>query len=328
MNRRAIAGMLAGILLLAADIGHQRQAHAAEFPSKPLKVVVPFGPGGATDLVGRVLSDSLQAQFGQPVVVENRPGASTMIGANAVARAPADGYTLLISGSSTYTVVPALRKDVPYDPLRDFDLLAVVADAPMVLVTRIDSPYASLEALLDKARSEPGAIQYATFGPGSAPHLLGELFGLTADVKLMAVPYKGSAQTVIGVIGGEIDMAFDTLSSSLPHVQAGKLKALAVFSRERVPQLPDVPTVAEKGLAGSTFSGWYAVALPKGTPQPVREKLGKALQKALETEKVRATFGDSALLPVYLDEAGFRARTEQELTTFRDIARRADIKVE
>ena len=240
----------------------------------------------------------------------------------------ADPYAAEMAATCGFDWLLIDGEHAPNDLRSTMAQLAVVADAPMVLVTRTDSPYASLEALLDKARSAPGAVQYATFGPGSAPHLLGELFGVTADLKLMAVPYKGSAQTVIGVIGGEIDMAFDTLSSSLPHVRAGKLKALAVFSKERVPQLPDVPTVAEKGLAGSTFSGWYAVALPKGTPQPVREKLGKALQKALETEKVRATFSDSALLPVYLDEAGFRARTEQELTMFRDLARRADIQVE
>ncbi|RMX06622.1 tripartite tricarboxylate transporter substrate binding protein [Corticibacter populi] len=326
MQRRALLQLLAAAPLgLGLGTG---PVLADGYPDKALKIVVPFGPGGATDLVARVLAERLHAQLGQSVVVDNRPGASTMIGANAVARAPADGYTLLVSGSSTYTVVPALRNDVPYDPLKDFDLLAVVADAPMVLVVRPDSPYATLQDLLTAAAADKAGLQYATFGPGSAPHLLGEMFALTANIKLSAVPYRGSAQAVMGVMGGEIGMAFDTLSSSLPHIQAGKLRALAVFSAERVPQLPDVPTVAESGLADATFSGWYAVALPAGTPAPVRARLSDALRTALASEKVRSTLDQGALLPVFLDEAAFRQRTEAEITRFRDVAQRAQIEVE
>ncbi|MFT4190914.1 MAG: tripartite tricarboxylate transporter substrate binding protein [Comamonas sp.] len=328
MQRRSIVQLLAGGTLgLGLDIG-LGVAQASGYPAKALKVVVPFGPGGATDLVARVLAESLQAQLGQSVVVDNRPGASTLIGANAVARSAADGYTLLVSGSSTYTVVPALRQDVPYDPLKDFDLLAVVADAPMVLVVRPDAPYAALPELLAAAKADRAGLQYATFGPGSAPHLLGEMFALAAGIKLSAVPYRGSAQAVMGVLGGEIGMAFDTLSSALPHIRAGKLRALAVFSAQRVAQLPDVPTVAERGLAKATFTGWYAVALPAGTPAPVRARLAEALRAALASQQVRQTLDQGALLPVFLGEAEFRRRVEQEIAQFRDVARRAHIEME
>lgn len=316
-------------LMAAAAMGLAlTSAQADAYPAKPLKVIVPFGPGGGTDLVARVIAENLHHQLKQSVVVDNRPGASTMIGANAVARAPADGYTLLISGSSTYTVVPALRKDVPYDPLKDFDLLAVVADAPMVLVVNADSPYKSLQDLLTAAKQDTHGLQYATFGPGSAPHLLGEMFALAAGIKLSAVPYRGSAQAVLGVMGGEVGIAFDTLSSSLPQLQAGKLRALAVFSPERVPQTPDVPTISELGLPDATFSGWYAVALPKGTPANVRATLSKALEAAMQTEQVRKTLEQGVLQPVYLDEAAFRKRTEDELRQFRDVAQRANIEVD
>lgn len=323
LRRPLLQFMAAAAMGLAVTI-----AQADAYPSKPIKVIVPFGPGGGTDLVARVIAENLHQQLKQSVVVDNRPGASTMIGANAVARAPADGYTLLISGSSTYTVVPALRKDVPYDPLKDFDLLAVVADAPMVLVVNAESPYKTVQDVLDAAKQDTHGLQYATFGPGSAPHLLGEMFALTAGIKLAAVPYRGSAQAVLGVLGGEVGLAFDTLSSSMPQLQGGKLRALAVFSTERVPQLPDVPTVTELGLPDATFSGWYAVALPKGTPAAVRASLSTALEAAMQTEQVRKTLEQGVLQPVYLDEAAFRKRTEDELRVFRDVAQRANIEVD
>lgn len=324
MLRRPLLQLMAATAMGLAL--HTAQAEA--YPAKPIKVVVPFGPGGGTDLVARVVAESLHQQLKQSVVVENRPGASTMIGANAVARARADGYTLLVSGSSTYTVVPALRKDVPYDPLKDFDLLAIVADAPMVLVVNADSPYATLQDLLAAAKQDTQGLQYATFGPGSAPHLLGEMFALAAGIKLAAVPYRGSAQAVMGVMGGEVGIAFDTLSSSLPQLQAGKLRALAVFSSERVEHMPDVPTAAELGLPDATFSGWYAVALPAGTPAEVRATLSQALEAAMQTPQVRKTLDQSVLQPVYLDEAAFRVRTENELRAFRDVAQRANIQVD
>ncbi|KAF1020386.1 MAG: hypothetical protein GAK30_02530 [Paracidovorax wautersii] len=227
--------VLAVLLLSCAGLG---AAVAADYPMRPLKIVVPFGPGGATDLVARVLAENLQARLGQPAVVENRPGASTAIGAAAVAGAPADGYTLL------------------------------------------------------------------------------------------AVPYRGSAPAMLALMGGEIDMAVDTLSSALPHIQAGKLRALAVFGKTRVPQLPNVATVAEQGLPGATFSGWYAVALPAGTPQPVRDRLAAAIQTTMATEPVRTTFDKSALQAVFVAEPAFRARVEQEIKTFREVGQRAHIVME
>lgn len=318
--RRVIA---VGLLMWGAGAGA-----ASTFPDKSLKIIVPFGPGGATDLTGRVLAESMSQQLGQPVVVENKPGGSTSIGASAVARAPADGYTLLVSGSSTYTVVPALRNDLPYDPLTSFDLIGIVADAPMVLVVNEKSPFQSVEELIKAAKASNKELSYATFGPGSAPHLIGEMFALAAGIKLMPVPYRGSAPTMMALIGGEINMAVDTLSSALPHIQAGKVRPLAVFSEERVQVLPGVATIKELGLPDATFSGWYAMVAPIGLPDDVRKKLSAVLEQAMQSPAVRATMEKSVLQPIFLDASAFRSRMTKELNTFRSVAERAQIRIE
>lgn len=318
--------VLFGALCVAAVV--QAPALARDFPNKPVRIIVPFGPGGANDMVARVLAEPLSADLGQAVVVENRPGASTIIGASAVARAEPDGYTLLLSGSSTYTVLPALNPKLPYDTLRDFDLLGVVADLPMVLVTNGSSTIASANQVLERARSAPGTLTYATYGTGSVTHLMGEILAMEADMKLSAVPYRGSAQAVLGLMGNEVDIAPDTLASTLPRIQSGHLRALASFGPERIPQLPDVPTMTEIGLPDATFSGWIAIALPKGTPTDVRQRLSGALEKAMQSESVRQALDKAAMQPVFLAEAPFRERVEREITSFKHVADIANIVLE
>ncbi|RMX06918.1 tripartite tricarboxylate transporter substrate binding protein [Corticibacter populi] len=321
-GKKLLLGALCGIALLQAP------ALAGDYPVKPVRIIVPFGPGGANDMVARVLSEPLSADLGQAVIVENRPGASTIIGANVVARAEPDGYTLLLSGSSTYTVLPALSRSLPYDTLRDFDLLGVVADLPMVLVTNAAGPIQSAPQVLERARSEPGKLTYATYGTGSVTHLMGEIFSMVADVELSPVPYRGSAQAVLGVMGSEVDIAPDTLAATLPRIQSGHLRALASFGPRRVAQLPDVPTMAELGLPDATFSGWIAIALPKGTPPEVRQRLSRALEKAMASDPVRQALDKAAMLPVFLPEAPFKTRVEQEIGTFKKVAAQANIVLE
>ena len=245
-------------------------AQAQSYPSKPIRIVVPFGPGGATDVVARTVADKLATRLGQPVIVENKPGASTMIGADAVAKAAPDGYTLLVSGSSTFSVAPALKERMPYDHQKDLALIALLVKAPLVLVSGPSAPAKSLAELVALAKAKPGDLGYATFGAGSAPHLLGEMFAHEAGIKVMAVPYKGSAPASMALLGGEIQFAFDTIPSVGPHIKAGKLRPLAVSSTQRSSALPDVPTLAELKLGKATFDGFYGLAAPAGTPAAIQ----------------------------------------------------------
>lgn len=335
MQRRTIMKQLAAAGLAAAAFAASpvwaQGAPAPEvYPSRALKIVVPFGPGGGTDLLARALADGLQAELGQPVVVDNKPGASTIVGAQAVMRAPADGYTLLLSGSSTFSVVPALRSNAGFDPLQDFDLLAGLADAPMVMLVNSQRAEANLAHVLAtaKARGEAEPLRYASFGPGSAPHLVGEMFGLAAGAKLMPVPYRGSAQAAMALMSQEIELSFDTLAAALPHIQGGKLRPLATLGASRPSQLPQVATAAEQGLPGASFTGWYAAALPKGTPAPVRQRLYQAVEKVMATPKLQEVLQANALQHRLLSEAAMRQRISEEMARFRDVAKRTQMQVE
>ncbi|WZB75938.1 tripartite tricarboxylate transporter substrate binding protein [Achromobacter insuavis] len=304
-------------------------AARAAYPEQAIKLVVPFTPGGATDAVARLLANRLSGKLGQAVIVENRPGASTVIGANAVAQAQPDGYTLMLSGSTTYTVLPALKRDLPYDPRGSFEHIAIVALAPVVLLVQNSVPAETAQQAADLARRQTtsGGLMYGTFGPGSAPHLVGEMFAEAAGAKMTPVPYKGSAQFITALIGGEIALGVDTVSSAAPQVKAGRC-ALAVTGEHRVPQLPDVPTFIESGLPGVSMVGWYGLVAPARTPAPVLRTLNDAVADIMRDPQVQRAVNDLALEPVYLDGPAFKARMEQELQTFGEVGRRADIKLD
>ncbi|MFY2640054.1 Bug family tripartite tricarboxylate transporter substrate binding protein [Achromobacter insuavis] len=325
---RAAALACFSALALQATVGTPA-AHAA-YPEQAIKLVVPFTPGGATDAVARLLANRLSGKLGQAVIVENRPGASTVIGANAVAQAQPDGYTLMLSGSTTYTVLPALKRDLPYDPRGSFEHIAIVALAPVVLLVQNSLPAETAQQAADLARRQTasGGLMYGTFGPGSAPHLVGEMFAEAAGAKMTPVPYKGSAQFITALIGGEIALGVDTVSSAAPQVKAGKVRALAVTGEHRVPQLPDVPTFIESGLPGVSMVGWYGLVAPARTPQPVLATLNRAVADIMADPQVQRAVTDLALEPVYLDSAAFTARMQQELQTFGEVGRRAEIKLD
>ncbi|MGY8566171.1 tripartite tricarboxylate transporter substrate binding protein [Paracidovorax citrulli] len=327
VDRRMFSIGVLGTALCAS--GRPGAALAQEaWPARTVRVVVPFPPGGGTDLVARAISQRLGERLGQPVVVDNRPGAATAIGADAVAKAAPDGYTLLLSGSSTYTVNPALRSRLPYDPLRDLEPVMIVARTPLVLVVAARQPWRSVADLVRDARNRPGSIRYATFGPGSAPHLAGELFALATGTKLQDVPYRGSSQTTVAVIGGEIELGIDTVAAVAPHVRSGKLRALAIVGPGRASLLPDVVAMTETPWPDAVFDGWYAWSAPARTPQPVLARLASEIQAVLAEPGLRTQLRSQGMEPVSIGAAGFRQQMETEIGRYRALAHRAGIVVE
>ncbi|WP_295537671.1 tripartite tricarboxylate transporter substrate binding protein [uncultured Pseudacidovorax sp.] len=326
MNKRHF---LASGAALALGAALPSLAFAQEpWPTRSVRLVVPFPPGGGTDIVARALGQKLAERLGQPVVIDNKPGASTIIGTDAVAKAAPDGYTLLLSGSTSYSVNAALRAKLPYDPVRDLAPIGIVARTPLVLVVAASAPWRTVDELVRAARAKPQAIRYATFGSGSGPHLAGELFALACGAKLQDVPYKGSAQATIAVMGGEIEMGIDTVAAVAPHVRAGKLRALGIVGATRASLLPDVKTLAELGLPDATFDAWYGLAAPARSPAAALDRLAKETRTLLADPALQATLKAQGMEPVWIDAATFRTRMEGEISRYRALAHRANIPME
>ncbi|OVZ61290.1 hypothetical protein CDO44_06540 [Pigmentiphaga sp. NML080357] len=258
-------------------------AAAAGYPDKPVRLIVPYAAGGSTDSTARLVAKELGQRLGQVFVVDNRAGAGGLIGQEAVAKAPADGYTLLFSAAGPLTVSPHAYSKVPYDPLNAFRPVKLIAQAPLVLVANPKTGIGSVQDLVAAARKSPGSITYASFGVGSAGHLAGELFKSLAQVDLVHVPYKGSAPGLVDVIGGQVNVMFDVVVSALPHIQKGTLKPLAITLRERSPLLPGVPTMDEAGVRGFEAGTWFGLLGPRGLPDDIVDRLSAALNDMLAT---------------------------------------------
>ncbi|OVZ57273.1 hypothetical protein CDO44_19465 [Pigmentiphaga sp. NML080357] len=280
----------------------------ASYPARPLTLVVPFPAGGPTDLIARVLSTKLSESLGQPVAVENRPGATGNIGAAHVARARPDGYTLLLGTNNTHGGNPALYKSTGYDAIKDFRPIGQIAYQRNSLVASPDAPFATVAQLVERARTRPEAIRFASLGNGSGAHVAGELLQLASHTRMTHVPYKGVAPALLDLMRGEVDIMYVGLPSSLPLLRAGKLKALAVDGGQRSEDLPDVPTLAESGFPGIEIEPWYGLLAPAGTPDAVVRRLSRETLKALD---------DPALRKQFLD-AGFHIRgsTPEEFERF------------
>lgn len=263
---------------------------AADYPQRTISWVVPFPPGGAMDAIARVLSESMSQDLGQSIVVENKPGAGGNIGANYVAKAKPDGYTIMIAANGM-AVNPFLYSSLNYDPIKDFEPISLLAAVPNILVTQAErTDVNSLEDVIKQVKANPGKYTYASAGVGTSIHLAGALFTYTGGLDMLHVPYKGSGPAVTDLVGGQVDYMFDSITSAKPHIEAGKLKALAVTTKERSSTLPDLPTVAESGMDGYELTPWFATFAPAGTPPEIIEKLHGSMMKAMQSDRVKQIF--------------------------------------
>lgn len=287
LRRRLLAATLAATSLA---LGAPAWADAA-FPSKAITFVVPYPAGGANDMLGRLIGQKMGDALGTPAIIDNKPGAAALLGAGIVARAPADGYTLLVGGLATHAASPNLLK-ADYDPLKAFEPIGMIGSAPIIAITYNESPYKSLKDVVDAARKDPHAVMYGSSGNGSPLHLAGELFQSIAKVEMTHVPYKGGNAHIMDLIGGRVPVIFDTATNSMPLLKSGKVRALAVGTAVRLPELPNVPTFAESGYPQFEFTSWYALFAPAKTPKDVITKLAGALGKALKQPEVVRKLGD------------------------------------
>ena len=281
-TRRAAIGAIA---LAAATLSLGAAAQA--YPTKPITIVVPFSAGGTTDILARLVGQYLTTELGQPVVVDNKAGAGGNIGGALAAKAPADGYTLFMGTVGTHAINAALYKKMPFDHVKDFAPLSRVANVPNLLVAHPSQPFKTVPEMIAYAKANPGKINFGSPGNGASPHLSGELFKSMAKVELTHIPYKGSAPAVSDLLGNQIAIMFDNMPSVIPHVRSGKLRAIAISTAQRSPELPDVPTIAEAGVPGYEAVSWFGLFAPAATPKPVLDKLSTALSKVLANPEVQ-----------------------------------------
>ena len=295
------------------------------YPSKPVRIIVPFAAGGVADLLPRAVGQKLSEKWGQPVIVENKTGASGNIGMAEGARAAADGYTLVLAPTGNLTVNPFLFK-LPFDTQKDFTPITVLASSPNVLAVHPSVPAKTFAELVAYAKANPGKLNFASPGEGSGAHLAGELLNIEAGITAVHVPYKGIAPAVTDLVGGQVQMMFAGISTVLPHIKAGRLVPVAIASPQRNPQLPDVPTVAESGLSGFDVTSWYGIIVRSGTPPQVVQKLHRDIVEALKQEDVRARLAGLGLEPIGNTPEAFERMIAAESRKWSDIVRKANIQ--
>lgn len=298
------------------------------YPSRPITIVVPFPPGGGGDAQGRLLAQKLSEKLGQSVIVDNRPGAGTAIGAAYVANAKPDGYTLLMSSASTYTLNPAIRKSLPYDPIKSFEPIGIVSRVGLVMLANPAVAVNNVKELTAAAKAAPGKYAYASFGAGTSSHFAAEMALQAMGIQLMHVPYKGSGPAMTDLIGGQVPFSFDTVTAALPQIKAGKVKAIAITTAKRSPLLPNVPTFAESGYPSAVLDSWGMVVAPRGLAPAVHARLEKALADTLADPAVQKGFADQGVEPGFVGSAQAAAQLEAELPLMRAIAVRANIQPE
>ena len=317
-------------LLLSLCVGLSLgSAIAADiFPERPVRIVVPYPPGGFNDTLARVVGDRLTKAWNQPVLVENRPGGNTLIGNNVVAKSPPDGYTILIT-PLPFAALPGLYgAKLPYDALKDFQPLILAANTQNVLAVRNDLPVNNVKELLDLAKKNPGKLNYGSTGSGSSNHLSMELLMRMTGARMTHVPYKGSAPAVLAIIAGDIDVLFDNLPNLLQQIKAGKMKAIAVTGTDRASLLPSLPTVAESGVPGFEVTVWYGMQLPAGTPKPLLERINYDIARVLKEADVVKLFREQGVEVIASTPDAFAKLVQREVTKWTEVIIGANIKVE
>jgi tripartite-type tricarboxylate transporter receptor subunit TctC len=311
-----VAGLVSGAL------------SAQEFPARPVTIIVPQPPGGGTDIISRVVGQQLSIQLGQTVVIENRAGAGTVVGTAAAAHSAPDGYTLLAGLTANMAVNPSLFAKLPYDSVRDFTAVGMMAEFPFVLVVSNDFPARSVKELIALAKSKPGELNFASAGNGSGQHLSGEMFKLMSGTNLTHVPYRGAAPAYADVMTGRTPVFFDNLASALGQIKGGNVRAVAVTGKERAPLLPDVPTIAESGIPGYENYVWFGLWAPRETPRPIVEKLYAEVKKAIASPAVKERILADAGVPIDMPLADIEPFLKSEIAKWADVVKRANVSVQ
>ncbi len=325
-RRTAVLAMAAAAL--AASLGATPALAQGEYPSRPITLVIPFPPGGSADTIGRLIGKRLSDKLGQPVVIDNRAGAGTIVGASLVAKAPADGYTLLLSSGSTFTVNPAIRPNLPYDPVKSFHPIGIVGRIPLILLANKDVPVNNVKEFVAAAKATPDKYAYASFGAGTTSHFTAEIILQAVGARLMHVPYKGSAPAMTDLMGGQVPFSVDTVTAAIPQIKAGKVKAIAVTTATRSSQLPDVPTFAEAGYKDVNADTWIMLVGPKGMPPAVQARLEKALATVSSEPAFQKSLLEQGAEPSVANSAAAIKQIEKELPLMRAVARRANIQAD
>jgi tripartite-type tricarboxylate transporter receptor subunit TctC len=296
----------------------------SSWPSKPITIVVPFPPGGATDALARSIASRLGPALGQPVIIDYKPGAGATLGAAIVAQAPADGYTLLM-GAVHHTIAANVYKNLSYDFQKDFTPITVVGVVPNILVVNANKPIYSVKELLAQAKTEPNKLSYGSNGNGTAQHLIGTQFQILTGTEILHVPYKGSAPLTTDLLGGQIDMSFDATTSTLPHIRAGKLRALAVITPKRSAFLPNIPTLAEAGVPGINITTWFGLLAPASTPKPIVRQLHNAIIKIIKTPEFKAQLEEVGAEPIANTQEEMARQIADELEKFNYLVKAGKI---
>ena len=321
-------GMLRRSVIAVMALAMQSGAHAQHFPTKPVRIVAPFAAGSTIDIIGRIISPRLHEALGQPVIVENRPGAGGMIGVDYVAKSVPDGHTLVIGALGPLAMNPALYPKTPFDPVKDFAAVSLLATGPVVIAVHPSIPAHDIKELVEFARKRPGQLNFGSPGVGSSPHLTGELFKLITKTNIVHVPYKGNAEAITDLIGGQLSMVFTGVPPVVPLAKAGKVRLLATTGKERMANLPDVPTIKEAGITGADVLIWYGVVAPAGTPKDVIVRLNREIVKAMNTPDVRDKFAQQGVDPAASTPEEFAEFIRTEVARWGKVIRTAGIKLE
>jgi tripartite-type tricarboxylate transporter receptor subunit TctC len=299
---------------------------AQQYPAKPIRIVVPFAPGGGSDFIARFIAQRLTTGLGQQVIVENKPGAGGMLGIEQGVKSPADGYTLTLIASS-YTVNPSIYK-FSFDPVTDITPIIQLSQGPLLIVSKPSLPVKSTKDLIDMAKAKPGQVNFASSGQGSVIHMATELFQSMAGIKMNHIPYKGTGPALTDTLGGQVDVFFSSTATAVPHVQSGKLKAIAVTSAKRIPALPDVPTVAESGLPGYDVILWHGLIGPKGLPRAIVDRINGEASKTLKVKETADQLQQDGVAPAGGTPEQFQAQIKKEIGIWRKVAADAGVKAE